>query len=261
MTGRDRIVVVASPSLAVLAAVWLLAVAPEREKAAKLATEVSTAQRQLTSAESQVESAARRAGAVSDRLRLDRQPRQSRPGRSGSALADLPARAGDEREERRIHLDHLRRLRRVEPEQPRFEASAATGQAPPRARPPRLRAPASRRCRSRSSSTAASTASNSLFQQLDGFAQRTTAGDVLVSGRLLTVQSVKLAPGRSSGSASTGSGKQQRTLRPRSPRPPTCSPPVQSLTGGATPAGPAGTPPRQLPREPRAPPTPRPWSR
>ena len=58
MTGRDRIVVVGLAALAVLAAVWLLAVAPEREKAATLATEVSTAQTQLTSAESQVHSAA-----------------------------------------------------------------------------------------------------------------------------------------------------------------------------------------------------------
>src|ERR1035437_2923968 len=59
MTGRDRIVVVGLAALAVLAAVWLLAVAPEREKAATLATEVSAAQAQLSSAESQLASAAR----------------------------------------------------------------------------------------------------------------------------------------------------------------------------------------------------------
>ena len=50
---------------------------------------------------------------------------------------------------------------------------------------------------------------SSLFHQLDGFALRTTSGGVQVSGRLLTVQSVALAPGTSSES---GSGKHSEQL-------------------------------------------------
>ena len=57
MTGRDRIVIVVFGALAVVAAAWLLVVAPEREKASKLGSEVSAAQAQLTTAESQVASA------------------------------------------------------------------------------------------------------------------------------------------------------------------------------------------------------------
>jgi hypothetical protein len=82
---------------------------------------------------------------------------------------------------------------------------------------------------------------NGLFQQLDGFAQRTTAGDVLVSGRLITVQSVTLAPGTGSGSASTGSGKGNGQLSATITATAYVLPAGQSLTGGATPAGPAGT--------------------
>ena len=35
-----------------------------------------------------------------------------------------------------------------------------------------------------------------LFHQLNSFTERTSSGGLQVSGRLLTIQSVKLAPGR-----------------------------------------------------------------
>ena len=57
MTARDRLVLIGIAALGVLAAVWLLVVAPEREQAASSPTEVSAAQAQLASAESQVSSA------------------------------------------------------------------------------------------------------------------------------------------------------------------------------------------------------------
>ncbi len=57
MTGRDRIVIIAVATLAILAAVWLLAVSPEREQASKLDAQVSAASAQLASAEGQVASA------------------------------------------------------------------------------------------------------------------------------------------------------------------------------------------------------------
>ena len=62
-----------------------------------------------------------------------------------------------------------------------------------------------------------------------------------VSGRLLTVQSVKLAPSTNSGSASTGSGNSKEQLAASITATAYVLPAGQSLTGGATPAGPAGT--------------------
>ena len=57
MTGRDRIVIIAVATLAILAAVWLLAVSPERQQASKLDAQVSAASATLASAEGQVASA------------------------------------------------------------------------------------------------------------------------------------------------------------------------------------------------------------
>ena len=57
MTGRDRMFLIVVSVLAVLAAAWLLVVAPEREKASKLGTQVAAAQAQLLTAEGQVASA------------------------------------------------------------------------------------------------------------------------------------------------------------------------------------------------------------
>ena len=57
MTRRDRLILLVVPPLAVLAAGWVLVVAPERQKAAKLAPQVSAATSQLAEAESQVASA------------------------------------------------------------------------------------------------------------------------------------------------------------------------------------------------------------
>ena len=78
-----------------------------------------------------------------------------------------------------------------------------------------------------------------LFNEIDGFAQRNTAGDLAVSGRLLTVQSVKLAPSTST-SASTASGKSStEQLSGTISATAYVLPAGQTLTGGATPSGPA----------------------
>ncbi|HEY2719941.1 MAG TPA: type II secretion system protein GspM, partial [Solirubrobacteraceae bacterium] len=57
MTGRDRLVLVAISALAVLGAVWLLLVSPERNKASKLGSEVAAASTQLAAAEAQASDA------------------------------------------------------------------------------------------------------------------------------------------------------------------------------------------------------------
>ena len=227
MTGRDRIVVVGMAALAVLAAVWLLAVAPEREKASKLATEVSAAQAQLASAESQVSSAsaaqAQYQTAYASIVRL---------GKAVPADQETPSLI--------------------------YQLAQATGQK--NVEFASITAGGAGGTSSASGATAAATAATTtatagggfkqmpftfvfnggfenlynLFQQLDGFALRTTSGSLQVSGRLLTVQSVKLAP-------ATGSGKPSEQLSGTITATAYVLPAGQTLTGGATSTGPAGT--------------------
>jgi Tfp pilus assembly protein PilO len=184
MTGRDRIVIVVIAALAVAAAAWLLVVAPEREKATKLGAEVSTAQSQLTAAEGEV-SAARGAEA-------------SYPTEYTSLVhLGKAVPTGQEVPSLIVQLAQATNEKNVE-----FSSITSGGSA------------------GGSGATAAASAGFSampftfvfngsffnlydLFQQLNHFTARTSAGNLQVSGRLLTIQGVQLAPA-SSGSNSTG---------------------------------------------------------
>jgi Tfp pilus assembly protein PilO len=182
MTGRDRIVVVVLAALAVVAAAWLLVLAPEREKASKLGAEVSTAQAQLTSAESQV-NAARGAeagypAAYTSLVSL---------GKAVPTSQEVPSLI--------VQLSQATNEKQVE-----FTSITSGG--------------------SSASSSAAPAAASAgftqmpftfgfngsffnlydLFQQLNHFTVRTSSGSLQVSGRLLTIQSVQLTPGSSSAS-------------------------------------------------------------
>jgi hypothetical protein len=197
MTGRDRIVVVVLAALAVVAAAWLLVLAPEREKASKLGAEVSTAQSQLSTAEGQV-SAARgaEAGYPAAYASLVNLGKAVPTGQEVPSLIVQLAQASGEK-------------------QVEFTSITSGGSAA-----------------GSSSSSGASTAAASagfsampftfvfngsffdlydLFQQLNRFTLRTSSGSLRVSGRLLTIQGVQLAPGTSSGSGS-GSGKSSAQL-------------------------------------------------
>jgi hypothetical protein len=224
MTARDRIVMISLAALAVLAAVWLLALAPEREQASKLATEVSTAHAQLTTAESQVAEAsaaqAQYQTAYASIVRL---------GKAVPADQEVPSLI--------FQLAQASNQKNVD-----FTSIAAgTGGTSGGA--------------GASAPTAAGGAGfqqmpftfvfngtfeslSGLFHQLDGFALRTTSGGLRVSGRLMTVQSIKLAPATSSGS---GSGKPSERLTGTITATAYVLPAGQGLTGGATSAGPAGT--------------------
>jgi hypothetical protein len=226
MTNRDRLVLIGVVSLAVLAAAWLLVVSPERKKAASLKAEVSSASAQLATAEGKVASAradqARYATAYAAIVRL---------GKAVPAGQELPslmyqlAQASDRKD-----VDF---------------ASITTG--------------TSTAGGSSSSASAAVTPVSSagftqmpftfvfngtfddlyrLFQQLNGYTMRTTAGGVRVSGRLLTIQSTKLAPEASSAGASAkgSSGRLTGTISATA----YVLPAGQGLTGGATPTSPTG---------------------
>lgn len=188
MTGRDRIVVVVLAALAVVAAAWLLVIAPEREKASKLGAEVSTAQTQLATAEGQV-NAARTAEtgyptAYASLVNL---------GKAVPTSQEVPSLI--------VQLAQATNEKQVE-----FTSITSGGG-------------------SAGSSSGASTAAASagfsampftfvfsgsffdlydLFQQLNHFTLRTSSGSLRVSGRLLTIQGVQLAPVSSGSGSSSG---------------------------------------------------------
>lgn len=230
MTGRDRTVVMVLATLGVLAAVWLFAVSPKREQAAKLGTEVSTAQAQLASAEAQLASAgaaqAKYQEAYASIVRL---------GKAVPASQEVPSLI--------YQLSQATKEKNVEFASITTSVPGAGGG-------------------SSSSSGAASTAAAgitqmpftfvfngsfdslyNLFQQLDAFTTlHTTSGELNVSGRLLTIQSVKLGPVNATGASTQGSGTSggPEQLSGTITATAYVLPAGQSLTGGATPAGPAG---------------------
>jgi hypothetical protein len=225
MTGRDRIVIVSLAAAAILVAVWLMAVSPERKQAAQVSGEVASAQSQLQSAESQVASAsaaqAKYQAAYAAIVSL---------GKAVPASQEVPSLI--------YQLAKATGQKNVE------FASITSG---------------SGSSGSSSSSTASAAAASAgftqmpftfvfngtfdslydIFNQLDGFAQRTTAGDVLVRGRLLTVQSIKLSPS-TTGVPAAGSGKTEEKLSGTITATAYVLPAGQTLSAGATTAGPAG---------------------
>jgi hypothetical protein len=190
MTGRDRMVLIAIAVLVALAAAWMLVVSPERKKAGELGTKVAAAQTQLATAESAVSSAraaqSQYAAAYATIVNLGK---AVPPSEEVPALIDQLAQASNQKS---INFTSI--------------SSAAASSSP---------TPSSS---SKSSGTTAAAAVTPLqfsfvfegtyfdlehlLNQLTDFATLTTSGDLQVSGRLLTIQSVSLTPG-----SGTGAGK------------------------------------------------------
>jgi hypothetical protein len=229
MTTRDRMVLIVVSSLVVLAAAWLLLVSPERQKAAKLESQVTQASAQLATAESQVASArsaqSRYGAAYAALVSLGK---AVPPGREVPSLVYQLAQASNQK-----HVDFSSIVS--------GSGSSATGSSS-----------------SSSSSSAAATPSAAiggftqmpftfifngtfsglyhLFQQLNQFTVRTASGGLQVSGRLLTIQSAKLAPASTSGvGAGKGSAEQLTGTITATAY---VLPAAQGLTGGATAASP-----------------------
>ncbi len=194
MTGRDRIVIVVLAALAVVAAAWLLMLAPEREKASKVGAEVSTAQAQLTTAESEVNVA--------------RSAEAGYPAAYTSLVSlGKAVPTGQEVPSLIFQLEQASNRKQVE-----FSSISSGGGS------------------GSSSSGAGAVAAAGftqmpftfvfsgsffdlykLFQQVNRFTLRTSSGSVQVSGRLLTIQGVQLAPETSS-SSGTPSGQLTGTI-------------------------------------------------
>jgi hypothetical protein len=230
MTVRDRLMLMGIALLAVVGVAWYMAVSPEREKASKVSAEVQSARRQLASAETQANEAlgaqARYSTAYTSLVTL---------GQAVPASAETPALI--------YALDKATHSRDI---QFTSIASGASGSG-------------SASSSSSASSGAASAAKNAglsqqpftfvftgsfinlskLLGQLEGFTVLTSNGPLRVSGRLLTIDSVTLAP--NTNEATGGSGKPKSSqITGTITATAYVLPASVSALGGATASGPAG---------------------
>jgi Tfp pilus assembly protein PilO len=219
VTTRDRLALIGISSLALLAVAWLLLVSPERKQAASLDKQVSAASAQLASAESEATNAraaeTHYATAYASVVNL---------GKAVPPTEEVPSLI--------YQLAQASNKKHVE-----FSSitTSATGSSP---------------SSSSSAPTVAAAAAGftqmpftfifnggfddlyHLFVQLDKSTVQTSAG-LQVSGRLLTLQSVKLEPKASEGKSEGLTGTITATAY--------VLPSGQTLTGGATAATPTTT--------------------
>jgi Tfp pilus assembly protein PilO len=220
MTGRDRLVAVGFASLAVLAAVWVLLVSPERQRAAKLQTEVNAASAQLLSAEGQVAGA--RSAQASYAAAYATVVRLGKAVPAGQEVPSLIYELAQASNQKKVDFSSIATSSSGSPTSSATSAAAAAGlNAVPFT----------------FTFTGSFSSLSHLFQQLNGFAMRTASGALQVNGRLLTVQSLKLAPvsGGSEPAAGAKAGQLTGTITATA----YVLPAAQGLTGGATGAAPS----------------------
>jgi hypothetical protein len=223
MTARDRLVLIVVCVLVVLGGGWVLVVSPQRKQASKLKAEVSTASSQLSAAESQLanarEAKARYASAYSSIVSLGK---AVPPGREVASLVYQLSRASDQK-----HVEFASIVNGS------GGGSAASSSSSPGAQPAALAGFTQMPFTFVFNGTFFDL--YHLFQGLNRFTVRTASGGVQVSGRLLTIQSAKLAP-TAQGAAGAAGGPQLLTGTITATA--YVLPGSQGLTGGATPAGP-----------------------
>jgi hypothetical protein len=225
MTGRDRMVLTAVLVLAVLGGAWVMLVSPKRGEANKLVTQVNEARTQLASAESQLASArsaqAQYEKAYTSIVSL---------GKAVPASQEVPSLI--------YQLSLASKQKKVD-----FSSIAASSTGGGGASAAGATGAAAAAGFSQMPFTfvfeGGFFALEHLFNQLNGFTLRQASGVLQVSGRLLTVQSVKLTPRTSSTPARSGSrGSQELTGSITATA--YVLPAGQGLTGGATPSAPGG---------------------
>ncbi|MHB8532829.1 MAG: type II secretion system protein GspM [Solirubrobacteraceae bacterium] len=226
MTGRDRTVLIVVVVLAVLGAGWVLIVSPQRKQAESVDAKVSAAQSQLSSAQSQLAAA--------------RSAKTQYPA-AYSAVVTLgkAVPAGEEVPSLIYQLEQASNTHSVQ-----FNSIVANGSAGGAS----------------SGSAAAGLVAKPagftqmpftfvfgggvfslehLFRQLTKFTTHTTSGGLEVSGRLLTIQSVKLAP--EAGGASTPGKSGTQNLQGTITASAYVLPASQTLTAGASEASPSSS--------------------
>jgi Tfp pilus assembly protein PilO len=222
MTGRDRIVLIGVVVLAILAAAWITVVSPEREQASKLSAKVAAAQASLSTAEGKLASArtaqSQYAAAYASMVSL---------GKAVPPTQEVPSLI--------YQLTRASNQKNVE-----FSSIAASSGS------------------SASTAGASSSAATGfaqlpftfvfegsffdlehLFRQLTDFASRTSTGDLQVSGRLLTIESVKLSPATGSSEQDKGAtyvqpASQGQTATATATSPTGATTPASSTTGASS---------------------------
>ncbi len=225
MTTRDRLMLIGIVALAVLVGAWFTTVAPQREKAAKISAEVETARQQLASAESAADSAknaqAQYSNAYASLVSL---------GQAVPASAETPGLI--------YTLDRATHSRNVN-----FTSITSGTSGSPSSAASAAAATAATQNTAFSQEPFTFVFNGSfvdlykLLDQLEGFTVQTSKGALHVNGRLLTIDSVSLAPA-SSGST-PGKSKSPRltgTISATAYVLPAGATPL----GGATPSSPAG---------------------
>ncbi len=234
MTMRDRLMLMGIALLAVVGVVWYTAVAPEREKASKVNAEVQSARQQLTSAETQASEA------------LNAQARYSTAYTSLVTLGQAVP-ASDETPALIYTLDkatHKHDIQFTSITNGASGSSSGSGSSSSSASSSSSGTPATQSAGlSQQSFTFVFNGSfidlSKLLGQLEGFTVLTSSGPLQVSGRLLTIDSVTLAP-NATDEAAGGSGKSKAgQLTSTIAATAYVLPSSASALGGASPSGPA----------------------
>jgi hypothetical protein len=222
MTTRDRLALIGISTLAVLGVVWLLFVSPERKKASELSAQITQANAQLSSAEGEVTSArsaqGRYSAAYASVVNLGK---AVPPSEEVPALIYQLAQASNQKH---VELSSIATGAGATGAAGAGAASAATPTATPGATQAFTQMPF----------TFVFNGSFNdlyhLFHQLDAATARKASGGLHVSGRLLTVQGMKLEP-----QAQEGGGQLTGTITATAYVLPSSS----GLTGGSTATAPA----------------------
>jgi peptidoglycan DL-endopeptidase CwlO len=227
MTPRDRIVLMVIAVVVVLGAVWLKVVSPERKHAARLTSEVSAANAQLAGVEGQLASArtaqSKYASAYASIVEL---------GKAVPPQAEVPALVFQLGAISHVHNVSFRSV---------STSSSASG------------SPSSGSSASSSSTASTNTPSSftqlpftfgfeggfhqlaSLLESIEGFTKGTQSGTLDITGRLLTIESLKLAPGPGSESKATSTLSGTVTASAYVLPPTAAGPGSGSAAGSATP--------------------------
>jgi hypothetical protein len=226
MTSRDRLMLMGIVALAILVGAWFTTVAPERKRAAKLDAEVQAAHQQVSSAESQADSAVsardQYSAAYASLVSL---------GQAVPSTPETPALI--------FTLDRATHHRDVQ-----FTsistATAGSGGSSASASAPSASAVATF---TQMPFTFVFNGSfvdlNRLMNQLEGFTAQTPGGALHVNGRLLTINDVNLAPASSAGQADAKAKTTELTGTINATA--YVLPAGASALAGATPSGPTAT--------------------
>jgi Tfp pilus assembly protein PilO len=223
MTARDRLVLAGVLALAVLGAVWVLLVSPQRKTATKLSSEVSTASAQLATVQGEVANAraaqARYASAYTSVVNL---------GKAVPASEEVPSLM--------YQIAKASNQRHVEFNSITAGAEAGAGSSSGSAATPTAALTGFTQMPFTFVFNGSFSDLYHLFVGLNKATVRTTSGGLQVSGRLLTLQGVKLEPtSESTGSTQNLTGTITATAY--------VLPAEQGLTGGATATSPSTTSP------------------